>query len=512
MRAIQAPAAWNVTHGAASIKIAILDCGIYEPHPDIAGKVVARKDFSGSPYATDDRCNHGTHVAGIASASTNNGAGVAGVGYNTSLMNGKILLEVYDGAGNVIGSSGSSTWIVSGIHWAVDNGARVINLSVGSPFIPVVGNSATCAQTYQDAVNYASTRNVVLVAAAGNDGALELFQPASCLGALSVASTDQNDNKSSFSNFGPWVNVAAPGSFIYSTVNPTLAANQGASYSYFEGTSMAAPHVAGLAGLLWATRWGTNGASVVARIEATADPLPGATGVLWQTGRVNAARAVTGPPPAVTSLSPSSRPAGSGAFTLTVGGSNFTSGAAVLWNGSPRGTTFVSSTQITAGIPASDLADAGSANLAVTNPDGTTTALPLTFTITTSPPRPAGIGPNAGSTKGGTAVTISGDYFQAGAQVTIGGVAAGIRSVTRTTISAVTQAHAVGTVSVVVTNPDGQTATLTNAYTYAPEPEPTSRVGPPPVSGMPGPHPATRGGPVGPASGNPPAPEPPQRR
>lgn len=112
---IQAPAAWGVTHGSTAVKIAILDCGIYEAHPDLAGKVTLRHDFTGSAYGTDDKCNHGTHVAGTASAATNNGAGVAGVGYDTTLMNGKVLLEQYDSSGRPY-ASGSSTWIINGIH------------------------------------------------------------------------------------------------------------------------------------------------------------------------------------------------------------------------------------------------------------------------------------------------------------------------------------------------------------------------------------------------------------
>ena len=99
MTKIQAPAAWGVTHGSATVKIAILDCGIYEAHPDLAGKVVDRQDFTSNPYERHGRsCNHGTHVAGIASADTNNGTGVAGVGYNTALLNGKILGD--DGIGD----------------------------------------------------------------------------------------------------------------------------------------------------------------------------------------------------------------------------------------------------------------------------------------------------------------------------------------------------------------------------------------------------------------------------
>lgn len=300
---IQAPAAWNTTHGSPSVKLAILDCGIYEAHPDLTGKVALRQDFTGSPYGTDDKCNHGTHVAGIASATTNNGAGVAGVGYNTALMNGKVLLEQYDSTGKLIGASGSSTWVVNGIHWAVDNGAKVINMSLGSTFTPPTGSALTCSQTYQDAMNYAAAHNVVVVAAAGNDGASELFQPASCAGVVSVASTDQNDARSSFSNYGTWITLAAPGSMIYSTVNPTIAENSGHAYAYFQGTSMAAPQVAGLAALVWATPGATSSQAVVSRLEHAADRIAG-TGAMWQYGRINARAAVSASPEPTSSVSP----------------------------------------------------------------------------------------------------------------------------------------------------------------------------------------------------------------
>jgi thermitase len=494
LQRIQAPGAWSVTHGTASVKIAILDCGVYEAHPDLSGKVVAHKDFTGSTFGTDDQCNHGTLAAGIASAKTNNGAGVAGVGYDTALMNGKVLLEQFDSAGHLSGANGSSTWIASGIRWAADNGAKVINLSLGSVFTPTSGSGATCSQTFQDAVNYATTKSVTVIAAAGNDGTTELFQPASCAGVISVASTDQNDAKSSFSNYGPWVNVAAPGSAILGPINPTLPENNGQSYGSGDGTSFAAPNVAGLAGLLWATRWNTTAATVSARILTTADPIAGQTGVAWQTGRINAAKAVAGPPPAVTSISPTSRPAGSGAFTLTVNGTGFTSGASVLWNGATRPTTFVSSTQLTAAIPATDLATTGSASVSVANPDGSASPTAVTFTISASPPRPSTISPTTGSAKGGTMVTISGTYFQTGARVTFGGTAATVYSVTATTITAQTPAHAAGTADVVVTNPDGQTGTLAKAYAFTAEPVPTGRAEPTTSGGSPAPAPASRPG------------------
>ena len=134
MARIGMPTAWDRQRSGLGTRIAILDCGIFSSssdglasddqpgHPDIRDKVVLERDFTASPTGTDDLCNHGTHVAGTAAASTNNGLGVAGVGYNAGILNGKVLGD--DG-------SGSTSSVVAGIVWATDNGAKVINLSLG---------------------------------------------------------------------------------------------------------------------------------------------------------------------------------------------------------------------------------------------------------------------------------------------------------------------------------------------------------------------------------------------
>ncbi|MBI2756448.1 MAG: S8 family serine peptidase [Chloroflexi bacterium] len=307
MTRISAPAAWDQTRGSSAVRIAILDCGIYEAgstsfgpgHPDINGKVVARANFTSTPDA-DDYCDHGTHVAGIAAAITNNGVGVAGVGYTTSLMNVKVLDNT--GAGTV-------SSIVSGIYWAADNGARVINMSLGGD-IP-------CPTSMQAAVDYAWSRGVVLVASAGNSGLSSAGSPANCVRVVSVAATDQSDNRANFSNYGSNVNVAAPGVSIYST-------NYVGSYENFSGTSQAAPHVAGLAGLLWATSYGASNQMVVARLLNTSDRVAG-TGSLWTYGRINAAAAVAPPvclPRPDVSVSASASSPGVLAVTATATGSN----------------------------------------------------------------------------------------------------------------------------------------------------------------------------------------------
>ena len=145
------PSAWDITTGSASVKTAILDTGIDQDHPDLAPKVVANQNFTSSS-TVDDLYGHGTHVGGIAAAITNNSTGVAGLGYNSSLMNVKVLDDT---------GSGYYSWIANGITWATDNGAKVINMSLG-------GSSGS--STLQNAVNYAVANGVVVVAAAGNSG------------------------------------------------------------------------------------------------------------------------------------------------------------------------------------------------------------------------------------------------------------------------------------------------------------------------------------------------------
>jgi thermitase len=264
---VEAPLAWGVTQGSSTIRIAVLDTGIDAGHGDISPKVVATRNFTTSS-TVNDRNGHGTHVAGIAAAVTNNARGVAGLGFNSVLMNGKVLGD--DG-------SGTWSWVANGIIWAADNGAQVINMSLGG-----TSHSATV----ENAVNYAWGRGAVLVAAAGNSNTDSLTYPAAYANVIAVGATDRNDARASFSNFGAWVDVAAPGVDILSTF-PRLRRND--RYRWMSGTSMSAPFVAGLAGLVWTTGWGTSNTAVRDRIQATVDPI-----VTDQPigGRINAARAV----------------------------------------------------------------------------------------------------------------------------------------------------------------------------------------------------------------------------
>lgn len=275
MTTIQAPLAWDISSGNG-VKIAILDTGVDQDHPDLQGKVIANQDFTGS--GVDDLYGHGTHVAGIAAAATNNNLGVAGVGDSCSIMNVKVL----DNSG-----SGAYSWIANGIVWAADHGAKVINMSLG-------GKSGST--TLQNAINTAWEAGVVIVAAAGNNGNSRPSYPAYYEHCIAVASTTQDDSKSSFSNYGSWVDVAAPGSSIFSTLpnHPNAIGGSGGTvYGSLSGTSMASPHVAGLAGLVWASSYGSqaSNADVRARIEQTAEKM----GSIWNSysiPRVNALNAV----------------------------------------------------------------------------------------------------------------------------------------------------------------------------------------------------------------------------
>lgn len=272
---IDAPEAWDYTLGSPEVKIAILDTGIDQNHEDLEAKIGLQDNFTESD-TLDDLYGHGTHVAGIAAATTNNSTGVAGVGYQSSLMNVKVLGD---------NASGYYSWIASGIIWAADNGADVINLSLGA------GRKSIALE---DAVNHAWGKGVVIVAAAGNSNNSSKTYPAYYSNCIAVAATDNNDVKASFSSYGSWVDVAAPGENIYSTFpNHSYTIGKSLKYDYGNGTSMSAPFVAGIAALVWATDLGVSNQAVREQIETTADVIAG-TGKYWVWGRVNACNAVGG--------------------------------------------------------------------------------------------------------------------------------------------------------------------------------------------------------------------------
>ncbi len=225
LSAIHAPQGWDITTGSAAVVIAIIDTGVDLTHPDLAGKIVAGYDFVNNDAVPQDDNGHGTHVAGIAAAESNNGVGVAGVSWGAQIMPVKVL-----GAS----AGGSFSNAASGIIWATDRGAQIINLSLGSTAHSTV---------FQNAIDYAYNHGVTVIAASGNSGNNFVLYPARYPNVIAVGATDATNTLAGFSNYGPEIDIVAPGDHIYSTW-------LGNNYTYLDGTSMSAPYVAGLAAIL----------------------------------------------------------------------------------------------------------------------------------------------------------------------------------------------------------------------------------------------------------------------
>lgn len=304
---IQADLAWDISHGDPDIVIAVIDTGVDHDHPDLADNIWHNPgeipdngiDDDGNGYMDDDMGwdfvsvdegiepkpavgedisppdrdpmdfqGHGTHCAGIISAVTDNGIGVAGVGWSFRIMALRAGYKTADGGGSLLSSDS-----LAAIEYAVDNGANVISMSWGGeePSLSI-----------RAAIQYALEHGCVLVAAAGNKGNDTPEYPAAFPGVIGVAASDHNDSLAWFSNYGDWVDIAAPGVDIYSTLyNDT--------YALMSGTSMAAPLVAGVAGLILSREPVLSPESVRQKLLDSADALN------WDINpkrRLNAYRAV----------------------------------------------------------------------------------------------------------------------------------------------------------------------------------------------------------------------------
>jgi subtilisin family serine protease len=305
---VNAPAAWDVTIGENNIIVAVLDTGVQLDHDDLASQLWVNPgevpdngldddgnghaddiygwhfghDADENPYesnnVTDDH-GHGTHVTGIIAARGNNGLGIAGMAWGCQVM----VVKVLDHTGD-----GYYSDVANGLVYATDNGAHIANLSLGGP---------ERSQLMEDAVAYASTRDTIVIAAAGNAGSAVLY-PAAYGDAVAVAATDQEDQRVTFSCHGPEVDLAAPGSLIYSTC-------LGNGYCYKSGTSMATPHVAGLAALLRSEYPDDTSSQILERMRSSAQDVdsPGwdeYTG--W--GRIDAQRSLSATPIARTIFLP----------------------------------------------------------------------------------------------------------------------------------------------------------------------------------------------------------------
>jgi hypothetical protein len=321
LQQISAPAAWSVTTGSSAVVAAVIDSGVDGTHPDLSGKLVAGWNFVGNNANTSDVLGHGTAVAGTLAAASNNGIGVAGVSWNTLIM----PLVVVDSS-----DFASYSNMAAAIQYAVDHGAKIINLSLGGP-----GSSSTL----QNAVNYAWGKGATIFAAAMNNSNSAPQYPAACTNVVAVSATDNTDSLAGFSDYGNWITLAAPGTNILTTV-------QGGGYGYWMGTSFSSPIAAGVATLVLAVNPAMTNSSLVTLLERNTDDLGTAgydTSFGW--GRVNAYKAVTAAQgttaPATISISPLTATLGGGQAqqfqAAPTGGSN----PAITWSMSPAVGTLV---------------------------------------------------------------------------------------------------------------------------------------------------------------------------
>jgi hypothetical protein len=239
---------WNVTRGSTDVIVAVVDTGVQSDHPDLIGRLVTGTNIVDPSRPPDDDVGHGTHVAGIIAAEVNNNEGVAGMTWFTKIMPVKVL----DSSG-----AGSTYSVAEGIIWATDHGAHIINMSLG--------NYAE-AQFLHDALKYAHDHGVVLVAASGNDNTDRPGYPAAYPEVIAVSATDQGEGRAQYSNYGDYIDVAAPGTSIPSTY-------PGSRYAALSGTSMASPHVAALASLIRAANSKLTNDEVMEILRRTAKDL-----------------------------------------------------------------------------------------------------------------------------------------------------------------------------------------------------------------------------------------------
>jgi serine protease len=284
------PTAWQQSTGAG-VTVAVIDTGVDGKHPDLAGQVLAGYDATtGQTGGNTDPQGHGTHVAGTIAALTGNGTGVAGVAPDVTILPVRVL----DAKGE-----GYDSDTAEGIVWAADHGADVINMSLGG---------TDQSNAVSNAVAYARSKGVVVVAAAGNDRSKgsPTSYPGADLGVIAVAATDSADKVASYSNAGSYVDVAAPGSGILSTYPTSLAA---VGYATMNGTSMAAPHVAAVAALLLGAEPDLTPDEVQAALQETAVDL-GTAGKDndFGYGRIDAAAALAEVTPSTSTPSETTSP------------------------------------------------------------------------------------------------------------------------------------------------------------------------------------------------------------
>ncbi len=374
---VNMPAAWNVTTGSASIVAAVIDTGALYNHPDLAGRFVGGYDMINDALVANDGdardadpsdpgdwlsqadinanpsywsyCSvrnsswHGSHVAGTIAAATNNASGIAGINWTSKILPVRVLGRC----------GGYTSDIADAIRWAAGlsvpgvpanpNPARVLNLSLGGYACDAYGANCQCGSTTQSAVTAAVAAGAVVVVSAGNSNrpALE-SSPANCAGVITVGATGRSGQRASYSNYGPYVEISAPGGSdgagVYSTINSSTTSVNPSGYTYalYQGTSMAAPHVTGIASLMLSVNPALTPAQVLAKIQSTARAFP--TGTVRDCTTANCGAGIIDAGAAVTSAA---LPAITGDFDYDGYGEilwqNLTARAAALWFMQPSG-------------------------------------------------------------------------------------------------------------------------------------------------------------------------------
>jgi parallel beta-helix repeat protein len=367
---VDAIEAWDISAGVTSTIVSIIDTGVDLDHPDLADKVVPGYDFVNGDATPQDDHGHGTHVAGIAAAVTNDGVGVAGVCPGCRVMPIKALNE---------SNWGYYSWWADAIEYAVDHGAHVINMSMGG-----TGDS----QVLHDAVLYAYRARVPIVAAMMNDGDSIPYYPAVFTETIAVGSTDRYDSRSSFSNFGDHIDLVAPGTSIMSAVWDD-------GYAAWNGTSMATPHTVGVLGLMHSVRPGYTVEELRDILRMTADDQVGPSNEdkkgwdpYFGSGRLNAARAVQRvvPPDDVTLSGPVTGSVSTGlTFTATVSPTTAAQPITYAWQAAGQPSVLHTGGLSDAVSFTWDMPGTQTVTVAVTNFAGRVTN---THTISISPPPP----------------------------------------------------------------------------------------------------------------------------
>jgi len=241
---------WDITTGDKKVIVAVIDTGVDYTHEDLAAvnKSLGWDFVNNDPDPIDDN-GHGTHVAGIIAATMNNGKGVAGVAPNVTIMPVKVC------------NSGGSCWtsdIADGLRWSADHGAKILSLSLGGPLPDLQTYSATLYAVY--------TKRALVIAAAGNSGLGEPSYPGAYPWVLAIGALDSSGKRASYSQYGNWLDLMAPGSSIISTY-------PGNRYASMTGTSMATPHASGVAALYWSYNMSFNNMQVAYMLLGFADDL-----------------------------------------------------------------------------------------------------------------------------------------------------------------------------------------------------------------------------------------------